>query len=69
LNLQRIKTRLSHDVESIESEDKTMSEFKSELELLHRERLSLLDELHQIDTDISTVSDSKRFFNLFNKLK
>lgn len=54
-NLQRIKTKLSQDVESIESEDKSMIEFKSELELLHRERLSLIDELRQIDSDISTV--------------
>ena len=55
MNLQRIKIKLSHDIDSIESEDKSVNEFKSELNLLNQERVSLLDELRQIDTDISTV--------------
>ena len=54
--MQRIKTKLSQEVDLIESEEKTTTEFKSELDLLIQEKKTLLEELRQIDSDILIVN-------------
>ena len=54
--MQRIKTKLSQEVDLIENEEKTTTEFKSELDLLIQEKTTLLEELRQIDSDILMVN-------------
>ena len=54
--MQRIKTKLSQEVDLIENEEKTTTEFKSELDLLIQEITTLLEELRQIDSDILMVN-------------
>jgi len=54
--MQRIKTKLSQEVDCIENEEKTTIEFKSELDLLIQEKTALLEELRQIDSDILIVN-------------
>jgi hypothetical protein len=61
LNLQRIKTRLTHQVDAFESENKLIDNFKTELNLLNEERQSHLEELKQIDADIAQVNLTKVF--------
>ncbi len=56
MNLQRIKSRLAQEVESYEQETKCLHNCQSELELLIQEKLAHLEELRQIQNDISTVS-------------
>lgn len=55
LYLQRIKSRIAQDVDSIEYESKSLLEFKTELELLVQEEKSHLEELRQIQSDIQMV--------------
>ena len=54
--MQRIKSRISNEVECIESESKSLIDFKSELELLVQEEKAHLEELRQIQNDITMVS-------------
>ena len=55
LYLQRIKTKLSQEVDCIENETKSLASFKSELELLIQEEKAHMEELRQIQIDIETV--------------
>lgn len=54
--MQRIKSKIAQDVDSIEYESKSLLEFKSELELLVQEEKSHLEELRQIQNDIQMVN-------------
>ena len=59
MSLQRIKTKLTQEVECIESETKSIQNFQIELDLLNQEKEALLEELNQIQSDIEIV----RLFN------
>ena len=48
--------RLLHDLESYEGEDKCLSEYRKELELLQQEKMAHVEELRQIHSDINAVS-------------
>lgn len=58
LYLQRIKSRISNEVECIESESKSLIDFKSELELLVQEEKAHLEELRQIQNDITMMENT-----------
>lgn len=60
INLQRIKSRLAQEVECIETESKCLINFQNELELLTQEKLAHLEELRQIQNDISTMETTIR---------
>ena len=49
--------RLLHDLESYEGEDKCLSEYRKELELLQQEKMAHVEELRQIHSDINAVSN------------
>ncbi len=53
--LQRIKSKISQDIDCIESETKSMIDFKNELDLLVQEEKAHLEELRQIQNDIALV--------------
>ena len=54
--MEKIRLRLSHDVDTFESEDKCLSEYRRELELLQQEKMAHVEELRQIHSDINAVS-------------
>lgn len=50
-----MKSKLTSEIELIENGDKSLNEFKTELDLLYQERVNLLDELRNVDSDIATL--------------
>lgn len=57
IQLEKIKNRLILEVESQDQEEKCLSEYKQEMELLLQEKMSHVEELRQIHADINAVSD------------
>jgi hypothetical protein len=51
-----MKLRIIHEVEATEQEDKCLSDFKQELDLLMQEKMAHVEELRQIHADINVVS-------------
>jgi len=58
LQLEKMKLRIIHEVETTEQEDKCLSDFKQELDLLIQEKMAHVEELRQIHADINVVSGS-----------
>jgi hypothetical protein len=56
--LQKLKSKLSQEVESIQNETKCITDFKSELDLLIQEKLAHLAELRQIQEDINLMENT-----------
>ena len=56
ISLEKMRMRLLHDLESYEGEDKCLSEYRKELELLQQEKMAHVEELRQIHSDINAVS-------------
>jgi hypothetical protein len=52
-----MKLRIIHEVEATEQEDKCLSEYKQEMDLLMQEKMAHVEELRQIHADINAVSD------------
>ena len=48
--------RLHHDVDTFETEDKCIAEYRKELELLQQEKMAHVEELRQIHSDINAVN-------------
>ena len=53
--MEKLKLRLFHDVDSFESENKCLSEYRRELELLQQEKMAHVEELRQIHADINAM--------------
>jgi hypothetical protein len=58
VSLQKLKSKLSQEVESIQNETKCMTDFKTELDLLIQEKLAHLEELRQIQEDINLMENT-----------
>jgi hypothetical protein len=56
IQLEKIKNRLVLEIESQDQEEKCLSEYKQEMELLLQEKMSHVEELRQIHADINAVS-------------
>lgn len=56
IQLEKLKARLICEVESQDQEEKSLSEFKQEMDLLLQEKMSHVEELRQIHADINAVS-------------
>ncbi len=56
ISLEKLRFRLLHEVDSVESEDKCLGEFRREMELLQQEKMAHVEELRQIHADINAVS-------------
>ena len=59
LSLERLKQRLLQEVKAAENEEKNLSEFRQEMELLLQEKMAHVEELRQIHADINAVWFSK----------
>jgi len=55
ISLEKIRLRLAHDVDTFESEDKCLAEYRRELELLQQEKMAHVEELRQIHSDINAM--------------
>ena len=55
INLEKLRLRLLHDVDSIENETKCMAEYRREMELLQQEKMAHVEELRQIHADINAM--------------
>jgi multidrug resistance efflux pump len=55
IGLEKLRLRLLHDVDSIEGEDKCLSEYRREMELLQQEKMAHVEELRQIHADINAM--------------
>lgn len=56
IQLEKIKARLILEVESQDQEEKCLTEYKQEMDLLLQEKMSHVEELRQIHADINAVS-------------
>ncbi|XP_066140762.1 zinc finger C4H2 domain-containing protein isoform X2 [Euwallacea fornicatus] len=55
IQLEKLKARLICEVESQDQEEKSLSEFKQEMDLLLQEKMSHVEELRQIHADINAM--------------
>nr|CAG4649803.1 EOG090X0H8R [Scapholeberis mucronata] len=55
LSLERLKQRLLQEVKAAENEEKNLSEFRQEMELLLQEKMAHVEELRQIHADINAM--------------
>ena len=53
--MQKIKSRLKSEFESLESEEKHLKEYKQEMDLLMQEKMAHVEELRLIHADINVV--------------
>lgn len=56
VQLEKLKLRIIREVENTDAEEKCLSEYQRELELLMQEKMSHVEELRQIHADINAVS-------------
>lgn len=55
IQLEKLKARLVFEVEAQDQEEKCLSEYKQEMDLLLQEKMSHVEELRQIHADINAV--------------
>nr|CAG4648357.1 EOG090X0H8R [Moina brachiata] len=55
LGLERLKQRLLQEVKAAENEERNLSEFRQEMELLLQEKMAHVEELRQIHADINAM--------------
>ncbi|MCL4137118.1 UNVERIFIED_CONTAM: hypothetical protein GTU68_010728, partial [Idotea baltica] len=53
--LDRVRARLSAEVEVVQAEEATLAEYRAELELLQQEKMAHVEELRQIHADINAI--------------
>lgn len=62
VQMQKIKSRLKVEFESLESEEKHLKEYKQEMDLLLQEKMAHVEELRLIHADINVVSGVQDLF-------
>lgn len=55
IQLEKLRMRIIREVEQGDDEEKRLSEFRREMEMLHQEKMSHVEELRQIHADINAV--------------
>ncbi|KAJ4945939.1 hypothetical protein JOQ06_023617 [Pogonophryne albipinna] len=69
VQMQKIKSRLKVEFESLESEEKHLKEYKQEMDLLLQEKMAHVEELRLIHADINVMESTiKQSENDLNKL-
>ncbi|XP_034147643.1 zinc finger C4H2 domain-containing protein isoform X3 [Esox lucius] len=69
IQMQKIKSRLKSEFESLESEEKHLKEYKQEMDLLLQEKMAHVEELRLIHADINVMESTiKQSENDLNKL-
>lgn len=66
IQLEKLKMRLVREVENGDAEEKCLSEYRREMELLLQEKMSHVEELRQIHADINAVILIKSAWNCLN---
>lgn len=61
IQLEKLKMRLIREVENGDAEEKCLSEYRREMELLLQEKMSHVEELRQIHADINAVNEARIF--------
>lgn len=56
IQLEKLKMRIIREVENGDAEEKCLSEYRREMELLLQEKMSHVEELRQIHADINAVN-------------
>lgn len=55
IQLEKLKARIVYEVETLDHEEKCLSEYKQEMDLLLQEKMSHVEELRQIHADINAM--------------
>ncbi|CAD5115066.1 DgyrCDS4080 [Dimorphilus gyrociliatus] len=55
MHVEKLRTKLKSELESVVDEEKNISEYKSELELLHQEKMAHVEELRLIHADLNLM--------------
>lgn len=55
IQLEKLRMRIIREVEQGDAEEKCISEYRREMEMLHQEKMSHVEELRQIHADINAV--------------
>ena len=55
MSLERLRQRISAEVDIVRTEEISLAEYRSELELLQQEKMAHVEELRQIHADINDV--------------
>lgn len=55
IQLDKLKNRIIREVENTDAEEKSLAEYRREMELLLQEKMSHVEELRQIHADINAV--------------
>lgn len=53
--MDKLKNRIIREVENTDAEEKSLGEYRREMELLLQEKMSHVEELRQIHADINAV--------------
>ena len=64
MQLEKLKSKLVIEIESQDQEEKCLTEYKQEMEMLLQEKMSHVEELRQIHADINAVSRLTRLCSL-----
>lgn len=54
--MDKLKNRIIREVENTDAEEKSLAEYRREMELLLQEKMSHVEELRQIHADINAVN-------------
>nr|CAD7437522.1 unnamed protein product [Timema bartmani] len=57
IQLEKMKSRIIHEVEATEQEEKCLAEYKQEMDLLMQEKMAHVEELRQIHADINAMEN------------
>lgn len=66
IQLEKLKMRIIREVENGDAEEKCLSEYRREMELLLQEKMSHVEELRQIHADINAVNIPLVISNTFH---
>lgn len=56
IQLDKLKNRIYREIENTDAEEKSLAEYRREMEMLLQEKMSHVEELRQIHADINAVS-------------
>lgn len=68
MQLEKLKSRIVHEVEASEAEEKCLLEYKQEMDMLMQEKMAHVEELRQIHADINAVRFPRHDVMMFNIL-
>lgn len=55
IQLDKLKNRIFREIENTDAEEKSLAEYRREMEMLLQEKMSHVEELRQIHADINAV--------------